>query len=116
MSRRAEAVKQRLLDAAPVFFALGDETRLRIVGRLSAEGPLSIARLSDGSGVTRQAVAKHLDALDAAGLVRATKDGRERIYALEPRRLELAQRRLAEISGRWDEAIQRLKDLVEDGP
>src|SRR5665213_2837177 len=46
--------------AAPVFAALGDPTRLGLVARLGAEGPLSIARLSDGATVTRQAVSKHL--------------------------------------------------------
>ena len=55
--------------AAPVFAALGDETRLALVARLSSEGPLSITRLTAGSAVTRQAITKHLDVLATAGLV-----------------------------------------------
>jgi DNA-binding transcriptional ArsR family regulator len=104
----------RLLDAAPVFAALGDATRLRVVARLSADGPLSIARLSDGAGVTRQAITKHLQTLADAGLVQDSRQGRERIWELEPRRLERARRSLDAISHQWDAAIGRLKAFVED--
>jgi DNA-binding transcriptional ArsR family regulator len=114
MSRSRSAAAARLDEAAPVFAALGDATRLKLVGRLSAEGPLSIARLSDGAGVTRQAVTKHLHALDDAGLVRHARHGRERIWELEPRRLEKAQRCLRQIGADWDAAIGRLRAFVED--
>ena len=87
---------------------------MKVVGRLSAEGPLSIARLSEGAEVTRQAVTKHLHALAGAGLVRGCRRGRERIWELEPRRLEVAQRYLDRISVQWDAAIERLKAFVEE--
>jgi DNA-binding transcriptional ArsR family regulator len=99
--------------SAPLFAALGDETRLRIVARLSARGPLSIVRLTTGSGVTRQAVAKHLRVLSSAGLVRGRRVGRERVWALDPEQIEAARRSLAEISAQWDEALGRLKAFVE---
>jgi DNA-binding transcriptional ArsR family regulator len=105
----------KLTEAAPVFAALGDATRLALVGRLCAGGPLSIARLSEGAGVTRQAITKHLHALGDAGLVRHTRRGRERIWELETKRLETAQRCLGQIADRWDAAISRLKALVESG-
>lgn len=114
MSRNRSAAAARLTDAAPVFAALGDATRLRLVGRLSVEGPLSIARLSEGAGVTRQAVTKHLHALGDAGLVRHARRGRERIWDLEPKRLERAQRCLGQIADEWDAAIGRLRAFVED--
>jgi DNA-binding transcriptional ArsR family regulator len=100
-------------DAAPVFAALGDETRIRLVARLSAEGPLSISHLSEGASVTRQAITKHLRAMGDAGLVRDTRHGRERIWELEPKRLEKARRYLDQISTDWDSAINRLKAFVE---
>lgn len=100
--------------AAPVFAALGDETRLRLVARLRVDGPLSIARLTAGAGVTRQAVAKHLHVLEGAGLARATPRGRERIWELEPEPLEEARRYLDDISRQWDEALSRLKTFVEE--
>jgi DNA-binding transcriptional ArsR family regulator len=105
-----------MAEAAPVFAALGDATRLRLVARLCGDGPLSIARLSDGSGVTRQAITKHLHSLAAAGLVRDTRSGRERIWELEPRRLEKARRCLDQIADQWDAAIDRLKKFVEQEP
>jgi DNA-binding transcriptional ArsR family regulator len=96
-----------------VFAALGDATRLRVIARLSVDGPLSITRLSEGATVTRQAITKHLQALSEAGLVRGQRHGRERIWQLEPRGLEMAQHYLEQISGQWDAAIGRLKAFVE---
>src|SRR5215813_2441471 len=100
-------------DVAPVFAALGDATRLSLVSRLSAEGPLSIARLAQGSSVTRQAVTKHLHVLAQAGLVQGLRQGRERIFELRVAHLDDAGRYLAFVSRRWDEALARLKKLVE---
>src|SRR2546428_10101427 len=114
MSRSRSASVAKVAGAAPVFAALGDPTRLRLVARLSVDGPLSIARLSEGAGVTRQAVTKHLHALGDAGLVRHTRRGRERIWELEPRRLEKAQRCLGQIADEWDAVISRLKAFVEE--
>src|SRR5947209_578401 len=113
MSSWRSAVK--LIEAAPVFAALGDRTRLRLVSRLGADGPLSITRLSEDAEVTRQAITKHLHALAAAGLVRDRRRGRERIWELEPRRLDEARRYLDQISAQWDAAIDRLKAFVEEG-
>jgi DNA-binding transcriptional ArsR family regulator len=115
MSRKANAPAATLLDeAAPVFAALGDETRLRLVAQLCAKGPLSIARLHEGSAVTRQAITKHLEVLAEAGLVHGTRQGRERIWQIETARFEKAQRCLDQISQQWDGALARLKAFVED--
>ncbi|HET6372542.1 MAG TPA: metalloregulator ArsR/SmtB family transcription factor [Candidatus Polarisedimenticolia bacterium] len=100
-------------DAAPLFAALGDETRLRLLVRLSSRGPESIARLSAKSQVSRQAITKHLEILSDAGLVRGNRRGRERIWELEPERLELARVYLDQISRQWDDALGRLKRFVE---
>ena len=115
LARRADggAKGLRLKGSAPIFAALGDETRLRLVARLGADGPLSIARLTAGTDVTRQAVTKHLYVLADAGLARGTRQGRERLWALEPAPLEDARRFLDLISQRWDEALGRLKASVE---
>ena len=104
------------MNAAPVFAALGDETRLLIVARLCQDGPLSIARLTEGAHISRQGITKHLDALSHAGIVRSERSGRERIWAIETRRLAEAQRYLDQISAKWDAAIERLRVLVESDP
>ena len=98
---------------APVFAALGDETRLALVARLSSEGPLSITRLTAGSAVTRQAITKHLNVLATAGLVSDLRRGRERIWELELEQMEAARTYLERVSKRWDEALDRLKQFVE---
>jgi DNA-binding transcriptional ArsR family regulator len=115
MSPRRSAALAAVVHAAPVFAALGDPTRLALVTRLCGGGPASIARLTAGAGVSRQAVSKHLRALEQADLVRCTRLGREQIYALEPRRLETARRCLERISSQWDLALGRLQAFVEDG-
>jgi DNA-binding transcriptional ArsR family regulator len=110
-SRRAAGLKAK--EAVPVFAALGDETRLDLLGRLSVEGPLSITRLSDGTGVTRQAITKHLRALGNAGLVRNARRGRERVFELDVKRLDKAKRYLDQVAAEWGEAAGRLKAFVE---
>ncbi len=97
-----------------MFAALGDAMRLGLLGRLSVDGPLSITRLSEGTGVTRQAITRHLYALGDAGLVRHARRGRERIWELDLKRVEKAKRCLDQIAAQWDEAVERLKLFVED--
>jgi DNA-binding transcriptional ArsR family regulator len=114
MSRMGRSAAVKLAEAAPVFAALGDETRLRIVARLCGDGPLSIVRLAKGAKVSRQAITKHLYALEEAGLARSSRAGRERIWELRPRRLSEVRRYLDQISQQWDAAVGRLRALVEE--
>ena len=74
---------------------------------------MSITKLTSGTEVTRQAVTKHLHVLADAGLVRDAREGRERVWTLEPRRLDEARRYLDFISAEWDAALERLKKMVE---
>lgn len=113
MSRARSISPARVRDAAPLFAALGDETRLRILDRLSSKGPESIARLSENSPMTRQAISKHLNVLSRAGLIRDRRLGRERLWQLERRRLADARKYLDRISEQWDDALDRLKAFVE---
>ena len=98
LSRQGSAAPAGLAGAAPVFAALGDQTRLRLVARLCVEGPLPIVRLSNGMDLTRQAVTKHLYALAGAGLLRVERKGRERIWQIKVGRLAHARRWLDRIS------------------
>lgn len=100
--------------SAPVFAALGDDTRLGILGRLCRSGPASITALTDGSGVTRQAVTKHLRVLQGAGLVQASRAGREQHWRLLPGGLDRARNDLDRISKQWDVALERLRAFVEE--
>ena len=104
----------RLEGHAPLFAALGDATRLRLVFRLCRDGPLSITKLTASSDVTRQAISKHLRVMAEAGLVRGARHGRESVWQLEPRRLDEARRYLELISEGWDAALGRLRKLVEE--
>jgi DNA-binding transcriptional ArsR family regulator len=114
MSRmRTSAAPARVAEAAPIFAALGDETRLRIVARMCGEGPLSIVRIAEGASVSRQAITKHLQALEEVGLARSSRVGRERVWELRTRRLSEARRYLDRISQHWDAALGRLRAFVE---
>ena len=89
MSRASAVRRSDVRDAAPLFAALGDETRLRLVMRLAEGGPGSITRLSAKSKVSRQAISKHLAVLSDANEY------------------------LNRISRTWDQAIDRLRAFVE---
>jgi DNA-binding transcriptional ArsR family regulator len=101
---------------ADVFSALGDRTRLSVVRRLGVHGAQSATALADKSGVTRQAIVKHLQVLEGARLVTHEKRGREVLFALDTRRLEEASVFLNGISAGWDRAIERLRNMVEHPP
>ena len=113
MLRAGQGPRLQPRHAAPLFAALGDETRLGLVMRLSSGGPGSITRLAAGSDVSRQAITKHLEVLSSAGLVRSRRRGRERIWELEPERLDDVHEYLALISKQWDDALGRLKEFLE---
>lgn len=107
----SRAHEQAVVD---VFFALGDATRFSVVKRLASAGALSATTLSDRANVTRQAIVKHLQVLEGAGLVTHERRGREVLYALEPQRLGEARAFLDGISAGWDRAIDRLRHMVEE--
>jgi DNA-binding transcriptional ArsR family regulator len=98
----------------PLFAALGDATRFQLISRLCEDGPLSITRLTAGSNVTRQAITKHLRVLEEAGLARSIRHGRERVWQVDQQRLTDARRYLDLISQQWDDALGRLRALVEE--
>lgn len=110
---RKTRTSSALQKTAPVFAALGDPTRLRLILALCAGGALSIAQLTAGTAITRQAITKHLTVLADAGLVRDVRQGRERLWEFEPVRLDEARRSLEVIARQWDRALQRLKAFVE---
>ena len=103
-----------LRGSAPIFAALGDETRLRLVARLCAGEPLSITQLASGAQVTRQAITKHLHVLAQARVVSGFRQGRERLWQLNPRQLAEARHCLDLIARQWDDALARLKAAVEN--
>jgi len=105
--------KGREQDLARVFAALGDATRLALVGHLLAAGALSATALAAGRDISRQAVVKHLQVLEAADLLARERHGREVLYTLDPRRVDEARAFLDAVSAGWDRAIGRLRKLVE---
>lgn len=107
-----KAVRRR--NVAPIFAALGDETRLAIVTRLSEGRPRSIADLTQGTDLSRQAVTKHLRVLEDAHLVRSLRAGRESLYELEPNTIREVREFADIVSERWDSALARLRAFVED--
>ena len=107
------ADKENQASLAGVFAALGDPTRLHLVSLLCAGGAVSIAQLTGGTRISRQAVTKHLQVLFDAGLVRDLKCGRERRWQLAPERVEEARQSLEAIGRQWEDALGRLKRFVE---
>ena len=98
---------------APVFAALGDETRLSLVAKLCRGQPRSISQLTEGSKLTRQAITKHLRVLESAGVVHSVRSGRESLFAFDPEPIEEIKKYLDAVSEQWDQALSRLKSFVE---
>lgn len=100
--------------AAPIFSALGDQTRLLLLGKLSSGRPHSISQLARGSKLTRQAITKHLRTMESAGIVHGMRKGRETLFKLDPAPIEEIREYLDIVSSQWDQALARLKAFVED--
>lgn len=105
---------------AQLFAALGDETRLALVGRLATGEPHSIAQLTSGAtrargaGLTRQAITKHLRVLQRVGMVHSVRSGRESLFHFDPGPLRAMDEYLGSVSRQWDQALARLKVFVEE--
>jgi len=99
---------------APVFAALGDETRLTLVAKLCGGRPRSISQLTESSKLTRQAITKHLRVLESVEIVHSIRAGRERLFEFDPQPIEEARKYLDLVSEQWDRALARLKAFVEE--
>ena len=98
-----------------VLVALADPTRRQLLGLLSAHGQATASTLAEGLPVSRQAVVKHLAVLDGAGLVEATKAGREVRYTVRPERLGDTARWMAALAAEWDARLLAIKRIAEEG-
>ncbi|MGO9518149.1 MAG: ArsR/SmtB family transcription factor [Candidatus Korobacteraceae bacterium] len=115
MSRKSPSrVAAKRQAHAPVFAALGDATRLALLAKLCSGRPHSISQLAEGSGVTRQAITKHLRVLESAGIVHGLRAGRENRFEFDPQPLEDIKQYLELVSEQWDQVLARLKSFVED--
>ena len=99
---------------APVFAALGDETRLSLVAKLCGGQPRSISQLTEGSNLTRQAITKHLRVLERAEIVHSVRTGRENRFEFDRQPIEGIKEYLDFVSEQWDQALARLRSFVED--
>ena len=112
--RRRSSLAARGRAHAPVFAALGDQTRLALVAKLSGGQPYSISQLTKGSKLTRQAITKHLRVLESVGIVHSVHAGRESLFEFDPGPVEEMRKYLDFVSEQWDQALVRLKSLIED--
>ena len=106
-------VSSRVDKPAPVFAALGCVTRLELLSRLSDGRDYSITELTDGIDLTRQAITKHLQVLQQAGIVSCQRVGRESRFTFRPGPITHAGEYLIRVSDQWDESIARLRAAVE---
>src|ERR1700733_11046051 len=114
MSDRPNRCRPTGENAAAIFAALGDATRLSLIDKLGDGRAVSIARLTQGSKLTRQAVTTHLRVLESAGVVGSRRSGRENLYRLEPAPIAEMRNYLDDISRQWSDTLGRLKAFVEE--
>jgi DNA-binding transcriptional ArsR family regulator len=96
-------------DVDAVFAALSDPTRRDVVRYLSEEGPVTATELAERIPVSRQAIAKHLSALEDAGLVASSVEGRSRRFRLTPGPMREAMGWMADVGAEWDDRLDALK-------
>ena len=106
-------VKSRNKKTAPVFAALGCDTRLELLSRLGDGREYSITELTEGLNLTRQAITKHLQVLQHAGVVNSRRVGREARFTMRPATISQAKDYLERVSDQWDKSIARLRAKVE---
>ena len=114
LQRQRSSLAARQRAHASVFAALGDETRLALVAKLSGGQPCSISQLTKGSKLTRQAITKHLRVLESVGIVHSVRAGRESLFEFDPTPIEEMREYLDFVSEQWDQSLVRLKSYVED--
>ena len=114
MSQRRSSRAAKRRPRAPVFAALGDEVRLSLIAKLCAGQPYSISQLTQGTGLTRQAITKHLRVLESVGIVHGVHRGRESLFEFDPKPMEETKKYLNFVSEQWDQALSRLKSYLED--
>jgi DNA-binding transcriptional ArsR family regulator len=98
-----------------VFSALSDPTRRQVIERLVARGGASATELAEELPVSRQAIAKHLLALNEAGLVTSEQSGRQKRYRLTPQPMGEVVGWMAEVGAEWDARLGALRREVGDG-
>jgi len=112
--RRRSSIAAKRQARAPVFAALGDETRLSLIAKLCNRQPYSISQLTQDSKLTRQAITKHLRVLESVGIVHSVRTGRESRFEFDPEPITGIREYLDFVSEQWDRALFRLKSFVED--
>ncbi len=93
--------------------AVGDPTRRRMLDQLLLDGGGTATSLSEHLPVTRQAVSKHFDVLDRAGLAHATAIGREKRYQVDDAQLSRAVAQLSSVGATWDARMRHIKKIAE---
>lgn len=111
--KRPNTIALKWRTHAPVFAALGDETRLALVAKLAGGRPYSISQLTKGSRLTRQAISKHLRVLETVGMVQSVRAGRKNLFRFSPQPMAGIKEYLDFVSEQWDQALSRLKTFVE---
>jgi len=106
------ALPQGFFLQAPIFAALGDETRLSLIARLSRASGQSISQLAKGTNLTRQAVTKHLQILERVGLVRSVRKGRETLFEFDATPIETMTQYLDLVSNQWDKKLTDLQAFL----
>ena len=100
-------------DADQLWAALGDPTRQQLLDHILAAGDATATALARDLPITRQGVAKHLAVLERAGLVQASRTGREVRFTVQQGRFDQATRHMAQVLAQWDRRLATIKRIAE---
>jgi DNA-binding transcriptional ArsR family regulator len=100
---------------APIFTALADPMRRKLLFNLAEHSPKTATQLKkDYDEISRQGILKHLNVLEEAGLVTVYQRGREKRYVLKLEPLSELEQWIRDLSAKWDERLLRLKTMLEN--
>jgi DNA-binding transcriptional ArsR family regulator len=114
LTAQSERQELAVLNNAPVFAALADPMRRKLLANLAENSPRTATQLAAEYPITRQGILKHLSILHDAGLVTVQQYGREKRYTLTPEPLSELDQWIHEITAKWDARLLRLKTLLEN--
>jgi DNA-binding transcriptional ArsR family regulator len=102
------------MDNAPIFAALADPMRRKLLINLAENSPKTVTQLAREYPISRQGIMKHLQVLRDAGLVAVHQQGRDKLYTFTPELLSELEQWIKELNAKWDERLLRLKTFIED--
>lgn len=96
-----------------IFSALAEPNRRHIIEILASHGQLSASDISDKFNITPPAISQHLKVLREAKLVQVEKKAQQRIYKINPRKMDELEQWTINLKKHWDKRLDALEKVLQ---